>query len=285
MPSTLEIRRRLRSIKSTSKITKAMELISASKLRRAQVSAEKSRYFTEALKNIIRTVEKLGKSMSNSLLEKRTVNKSLIITITSDKGLAGSFNLNILRETLKYLDTPEGKNCQFITIGKKAQNQLSHLGHNIIQSYSDFPTHPTSNDIRPIVKTVIDMYMAKEIDKVVIIYTMFKSIIKQTAVIDTILPLTLSDTENLSDNICVPLLEPDKETVINTLVPQIISGRIYHAVLESNASEHAARMIAMHNATDAAVEIIDDLTLTYNSVRQATITKELSEMVTGASAI
>ncbi len=282
MASTLEIRRRLRSIKSTAKITKAMELVAASKLRKAQESAERSRAFAETLRGITDSISAAGRSIKHPLLKTRPINRALVIVVTSDKGLAGSFNLNILRETVNYLKSAP-KEVSFITIGRRGQGSILRLGHKIIGAYTDFPAYPTFIDIAPISKTIIEEYTAERIDQVVLISTRFQSAISQMAEKRRLLPLALTAAEK--DKAGLPLFEPEESGVLDALLPKIIEEQLYQAVLESSASEHAARMVAMRNATDAAKEIIDDLTLTYNSIRQATITRELTEIVGGAEAL
>lgn len=299
MSSTKELRRRIKSVKSTKQITKAMELISASKMRKASSSTLASRPYTQRTWQILHDItNNTQEQVSHPLLEMRENKQSLVICIASDRGLAGAFTTNIIKETIGYINSNPQSQVDVIVIGKKAAPLLKTLGANLIQVYPHFSVHPTTTDIRPFLDFALVEFEAKKYDRVLIVYTEFFSVMKQEVLTRQLLPLNLDymdltemkeqksiykiEKETLFSNF---KYEPNPLSVLNTLLPRFAEVLLYQAVIESLASEHSARRIAMKNATDNAVSMLDDLTLTYNGLRQSAITNEIAEITSGAAAL
>ncbi len=279
MASTKIIRNRIRAIRNTAKITHAMEMVAASKMKRAQQTTLKNRPYSLAASEVIANLSR-GQVISHPFLatnEKAT--KNLLIVVTSDKGLCGSYNSAIIKLSSRYL---KENDCDLITIGKKGQNWFRRLNKNIIATFIDFPIYPRSYDIRPIIHTVSENYRAKNYKEVVCCYTDFESTLKQTPLIKKMLPMGVDVANGRSESEATIKFEPSAKEVINFLIPRILETQFFQMLLESIASEQSARMVAMKNATDAADDLIDDLNLTYNSLRQSSITQELAEISAGA---
>jgi F-type H+-transporting ATPase subunit gamma len=284
--STTTLKRRIASVRSTRQITKAMELVSASKLRRAQEQAKSSRDYRELAYDLLKRLGAISELGRQPLFEKRKVKTRLYIIITSNTGLAGAYNANVLKMLTKHLQEDDGSrvNSHVITIGSKGAQfvrRLTNVEH--LAAYPPFGDHPTANDIRPMLNTVIEQYRDKSVDEVYLIYTQFKSNLVQQATSQKLLPAPLPEGE-ASDN-TISNFEPDVETVIDQVAIRLIEAQIWQDVLESLASEHAMRMISTKNATDNANELIDDYTLELNTARQAAITQELAEISGGAEAL
>lgn len=299
MSSTKELRRRIKSIKSTKQITKAMELISASKMRKASSSTVASRPYTQRTWQILHDItHNTEEQITHPLLTIRESKRTLLICIASDRGLAGAYNANLVRETTTYLNNNSTIETDVIVIGKKVAPILKSLGANLIQVYPHFSHHPSTADTKPILDFALSKFEAEEYDKVLIVYTEFFSVIKQEVLTRQLLPLNLAhmdltqmkeqkslykvEKETLFSNF---KYEPNPLSVLNLLLPRFAEVLLYQAVIESLASEHSARRIAMKNATDNAVNMLDDLTLTYNGLRQSAITNEIAEITSGASAL
>ncbi|MCE7936728.1 ATP synthase F1 subunit gamma [Candidatus Saccharibacteria bacterium CPR2] len=287
MASTQLIKRRIRSVRSTKQITKAMEMVAASKMRRAQEATLKSRAFSTTAREILTNVKTLTDVSKHPLYKKRNVKSKLYILITSDKGLAGAYNANLLKKFTHLLNEDKSNEIgQFvIVIGKKGSRFVSKLaGIKNIGIYEDFPDVPSIDDIKPIVMNTIEMFVNKEIDAVDVLYTHFYSSIKQEAIVQRILPAAFEETE-LRKDLGDAIFEPSPQAVLDNVTPRLIEAQLHQTFLEAGASEHSMRMLAMKNATDNASELIDDLTLEFNSARQAAITQELAEITGGASAV
>lgn len=289
MPSTLELRRRIRSVRSTKQITKAMELVSASKMRRASEATLASRPYTEKSWQIISDIIKSGQvnhqEISHPLLTVRPIKKTLAIVISSDRGLAGIYNAAIIKKIQELENSINIGSLDFFTIGQKAASFLTRSGKIILQSYPQPGTQPHLREIQGIAHSVIKDYTAQKYDQVILIYTDFVSLLSQQATTQKLLPLSTSDLPENSEKAYEFLYEPTAQEVLDHLLPRLVETQLYQALLESVASEHAARRIAMKNATDNANDIIDDLTLTYNGIRQSAITQELAEITSGAAAL
>lgn len=282
MARTQVIRRRIRSVKNIKQITKAMEMVAASKLRRAQEATLRSRAYATSAREVLARLRQLSAKKSHPLFSKRTIKRRLIIVFSSDKGLAGAYNSNIFKQI------PRGS--KLIVIGNKGAQFVSRIKKDVavLGVYTNWPTQPTSADIRPIVDAALKNFLTKEIDSVEVLYTDFVSMIKQTVTLRQILPIDPHFAQGATRGKASPdqtLFEPSPAEVLEYIVPRLLEVQIYQANLEAIASEHAARMVAMKNASDNAKEIIGDLTLTYNGVRQAAITQELAEITSGAEAI
>jgi F-type H+-transporting ATPase subunit gamma len=286
MASTTILKRRIASIKGTRQITKAMELVSASKLRQAQEYARRSRDYRDLAYDLLKRLNAISEVERQPLFRKRKVKSRLYVVITSNTGLAGAYNANVLKLLLKDLQVDEAAKIKshVITIGSKGAQFVRRLGNiNLLAVYPPFGDRPTANDVQPILNAVIDQYKNETVDDVRVLYTNFKTTVVQEVVDLLLLPAPLLDT----DSAPVPIsnFEPDVETVVDQVTTRLIEAQIWQAILESLASEHAMRMIATKNATDNANDLIDDYTLELNTARQAAITQELAEISGGAEAL
>ncbi len=297
MPSTRDIRRRIKSVGNTKKITKAMELVAASKMRRAVQQALMTRAYAKAAWDVLTNVSAVTNPDVHPLLVERPVRRAAVVVISSDRGLAGGLNANIVRQTLDAVKA-ETVPVDIVTVGTKAADALRRLNLNIVAAFPNAHTHPTVADLQPIVKLAIDDYIAGTYDKVVVVYTDFISTLSQRARGRQILPIRKQELKEVLDDvessIAVQqveafqnpyLFEPSADLVLEKMLRNLVESQLYQMVLESLASEHAARMVAMRNATEAADELIDDLNLTYNQARQAGITREIAEISAGRAAL
>ena len=281
--STRDIKRRIRGISNTRQITKAMELVSSAKLRRAREQMEKSRpYYNTVYSNIRNALSTVG-NINHPYLDVRDVDKSLYIVITADRGLAGGFNSNIIRKVENEIRDKKDK-VYLITVGLKGREYFKRRGYNVVEEFVGITEEPYFSDAQEIGKTVMNMYRKKEIDEVKIIYTEFVTTISQE-----VKELKLLPNEEIKKDIevknSVVEFEPSPEQVLDYLIPKYIESVIYGALIESSSSQQGARRTAMESATDNADEMIDELQLSYNRARQAAITAEISEIVTGAEAL
>jgi F-type H+-transporting ATPase subunit gamma len=286
MANTIVLKRRISSIKGTRQITKAMELVSASKMRRAQEQAKLSRAYREEAYSLLARISSLKEAQSQPLFEKRPVKKKLYVIITSNSGLAGAYNYNVQKKLVFALasDHEKGIKTSIIAIGSKgAQFSRRLSGSDLVAVYPAFGDNPNPSVIKPILNTVLDQYRAKEIDEADIIYTEFKSSLSQIARQLSILPAhdeTPKDTKYEFTN-----FEPSVDEVVDKVAERLIEVQIWQGLLESLASEHSMRMMAMKNASDNANDLIEDYTLKYNTARQAGITQELAEISGGVEAL
>ena len=291
MPSLDDLKKRISSVKSTQKITKAMKMVAASKLRRAQENAEKGRPYSDKMNNIIL-------NLSNSISDKENSPKllagsgedkvHLCIVMTSDRGLCGGFNTNIIKKAKTYFQKilDAGKTLKIITVGSKGYDQLKRIyKENIIEKISFKESkHANYFDADKVGKIIIDKFEKKEFDVCAIFYNQFKNVITQIPQEQQIIPLKASESEGSSseDNY---EFEPEEDEILSNLLPKNISTQIFKAMLENSASEQGSRMSAMDNATRNAGEMVDKLTIKYNRSRQAAITKELIEIISGAESL
>ncbi len=287
MANTQAIKHRIKSVKSTKQITKAMELVAASKMRRAQEAALLSRAYRNTAREILTRISELINVETHPLYARRPVKTKLIIVISSDRGLAGAYNANIMKKMV--LDAKQsladGVKVQSIAVGRQAARFISKLdGIEVIGAYEKFPDNPSSQDVEPILSTVFDKFKSSDVDMVDVLYTNFKSSILQEATLQTILPAAFNPVEDRAD-LDDADFEPSPEKVLDTITPRLVEVQLFQALLESFASEHSMRMMAMKNASDNASDLIDDLTLEFNGARQAAITQELAEITGGAEAI
>ena len=290
MASLDDLKKRISSVKSTQKITKAMKMVAAAKLRRAQENAEKGRPYSEKMNNIIL-------NLSSGIADKQNAPKlltgsgeekvHLCIVLTSDRGLCGGFNSNIIRKAKTYFQKilNEGKTLKIITVGSKGYDQLKRVyNENIIEKIS-FKESKNTNyfDADKVGKIIIDRFQKKEFDVCTIFYNQFKNVITQIPQEQQIIPLKINEEEKSSDENYE--FEPDEDEILGNLLPKNISTQIFKAMLENSASEQGSRMSAMDNATRNAGEMVDKLTIQYNRSRQAAITKELIEIISGAESL
>ena len=291
MASLDELKKRISSVKSTQKITKAMKMVAAAKLRRAQESAEKGRPYSEKMNNIILNLSSsiTDKENSPKLLSGSGEDKvHLCVIMTSDRGLCGGFNTNIIKKAKSYFQKilDQGKVLKIITVGSKGYDQLKRMyKKNIIERIS-FKESKNANyfDAEKVGKTIIERFQKEEFDICTIFYNQFKNVITQIPQAQQIIPLnTENNDENKSEETYE--FEPDEDEILDNLLPKNISTQIFKAMLENSASEQGARMSAMDNATRNAGEMVDKLTIEYNRSRQAAITKELIEIISGAESL
>lgn len=285
MPSTTALKRRITSVKNTRQITKAMQLVSASKMRRAQEYAFKSRDYRDAATELMARLSTVNEINKTPLFRQRPVKNRLYVVITSNSGLAGAYNANILKLlgiALKQ-DQTDNVTSHVISIGNKASQFVRRVqGLNLEAAYSAFGDNPTANDIRPLLNTILAQYKDEAVDEVRVLYTEFKSNLVQEA---TSLQLLPAHTIDDATAVAISEFEPDLETVVEEVTSRLVEAQVWQAFLESLASEHSMRMIAMKNATDNAKELIEDYTLELNTARQASITQELAEITGGAEAL
>lgn len=280
------IRRRIKSVQNIHQITKAMELVAASKLRRAQEAALHSRLYATTAREIVQDLEAIGTSLAHPLLLSPPVKNQTLIVFTSDRGLAGAYNTNVLRQVTRLLNSQPEQTFDAIVIGQKGAKFLNRLKDKLTLSevYTNWPTQPSSADIRPIATTIMERFTSQTTDRVTLIYTNFVSLGKQEAKSDQLLPLTLPTPAPIPGYHDEFIFEPSPLQVLSYVLPRLVELQIYQAALEAAASEHSMRMMAMKNASDNAEDLTSDLTLAFNGARQAAITQELAEISSGAAA-
>lgn len=288
MSSRQQIKSRIKSVTSTKQITRAMQLVSASKLRRAQDAVQKPRAYSDIAKEMLTSLRQLARSEGgHELFRQRTVKKRLIIVIGSDRSLAGAYNGNVLRELINQLsaDRRAGIKTEVICIGRQIARFVSNLKDvQVVGVYNDLPDQPNSMMLQPVLVSVFDNFVEGGLDQVNLLYTHFKSTVSQTVKLDQLLPAGFVDSP-LDDDLQHVSAEPSIEEMIDVTVVRFLAAQIQQAYLDAVASEHAIRMLAMKNATDNASDIIEDLTLEFNNARQAAITQELSEITAGVEAL
>jgi F-type H+-transporting ATPase subunit gamma len=289
MASTIALKRRISSVKNTKQITKAMELVSASKMRKAQDNAKRSREYQELAYSLLARLSGIDEVKRHPLFEERKIKNKLYISITSNSGLAGAYNANSLKVLSHSILDDESKNIKtsVITIGKKGAQFVRRLkGVDLVAVYPAFGDDPTPNDIRPILSTILKEYREKKVDEIVIVYTKYVSNLVQNALGLSLLPASTEQaTEIIDYKYEFTNFEPSVEEVIDSVAERLLEVQLWQCLLESLASEHSMRMMAMKNASDNASDIIDDLTLEFNTARQAGITRELAEISGGVEAL
>jgi len=289
--NTRDIRRRIKSIKNTSQITKAMQMVASAKMRKAQAAALAGRPYSELINRVLVAVQKHADVTLHPLLEVRPVKRELVVVISTDKGLCGALNTNLLREATAF----DEHQTDFVSTGRKAQQHLARLRRSLLADFP-LPDAPALRDTKVISKYCIDQFLSGKVDKVTVIYTKFVNTLTQQPTVRTLLPISPFDMpvakekteaeqidEALNQNDY--LYEPSPEEVLGSILPHYLHFQIYQMVVDARASEHSARMVAMKSATDNAHQLIKDLTLEYNKVRQAGITTELLEISTAQMAL
>ncbi len=292
MASTQQLKRRIGSVKNTKQITKAMELVAASKMRKAVESAHRGRAYRQAAHSMLSRLSAVTEIGEHPLYKTRPVKSRLYVVITSDRGLAGAYNANIIKMLTRAVaeDRRSSIKSQIIVIGKRGAQFLRRVEHvDIIGAYADFGDHPTANDIRPVLDTMVEQYRTAQTDEVRLFYTEHKSNITQIAQNLAILPAKFDDEQTADQTeeqaLSDVTFEPSVQEVLDNVTERLLEVQIWQAMLESIASEQSMRMLSMKNATDNAGEIIDDLTLEFNTARQSKITQELAEITGGAEAM
>jgi F-type H+-transporting ATPase subunit gamma len=284
MPSLIDIRRRIRSVKNTQQITKAMKMVSAAKLRRAQDRVIAARPYGSMLRKVLGNVasavagdENAGK---NPLLAQRPEQRILLVLVTSDKGLAGAFNTNLIKAAQRFSAEHKDASVEMVLIGRKGRDFFRKRGAKVVSDHINMASKLVYGDVAAIAGKVMELYRNEEIDAVYLIYNEFKSVVAQNLVTKRVLPIELPEQTNPPDYI----FEQSPIEMLHALLPRYVETEFYRSLAESTAAEHGARMTAMEAATSNAGEMIDKLTLYMNRVRQASITKEIIEVVSGAAA-
>jgi F-type H+-transporting ATPase subunit gamma len=327
MQSTREIRRRLKSISNSKKITKAMEMVSAAKMKKAVKSVLATRSYATTAWQMITNLAEVTESEKHPLLKVREVKKIGLVVITTNRGLCGGLNAQLIKKVFEQVKNPknllinrlpekhwpshlEPKDLDLavITVGKRGEQAVKRAGLTLVASFLDLPDNPTILDIRPIADMIIKDYREKKYDKIILAYNDFVSSLKQTPRLRQLLPISKIDLEKTLEelipreingkNLIIPaqlqekrfvvreyLIEPSPDEILEVVLERMTTVQVYQAVLEAKASEHSARMLAMKNATEAANDMINDLTFIYNQVRQASITKDLVEISAGRTAL
>src|ERR1041385_7367044 len=288
MANTQDIRRRIKSIRNTSQITKALQMVAASKMRKAQMAALAGRPYSNLMNRVLVSLQQRTDHKLHPLLQVREVKKELVVILSTDKGLAGALNTNLFREAIKF----DADKTIYVTSGAKARQFIVRTRRELI---ADFPLKdtPAFTETKEISKFAVEKFLSGEVDKVSVLYTHFINTINQKPVVQTLLPISRFDLPQASsassDGSKDPMLgyefEPTAEAVLDIMLPYYLHYQIYQMVLDARASEHSSRMVAMKNATDNAKQFIKDLTLEYNKMRQASITTELLEISTAQMAV
>ncbi|MBK7630741.1 MAG: ATP synthase F1 subunit gamma [Ignavibacteriales bacterium] len=289
MATLRDIKLRIKGVKSTQQITKAMKMVATAKLRRATESILNARPYAKKISVLLSHLANDDDKFSNPLFAEREIKNVAIVVVTADRGLCGAFNTNIIKEATNYVEqeiNQKGLNYQLYCLGKKGSDYFGRRNYNIAKTYPGIFSHLDYTTAQGLVDELIPKYFDGSIDKVIIIFNEFKSIIQQKIVVEQFLPIVSGDEkENHKHETVNYIYEPDQKTIFSYLIPKHLKGQMWRVLLESNASEFAARMTAMDNATTNAKELIRTLSLTYNSKRQAAITTEILEIVSGANAL
>ncbi|OQY90945.1 MAG: ATP synthase F1 subunit gamma [Chloroflexi bacterium UTCFX4] len=289
MATLRQIRQRIRSVKNISQVTRAMEMIAAAEMRRAQQATLASRNFSEKAREVMQYVAtEPGRSkLLHPLLEERSEVKAIaVVLFTADRGLAGAYNVNIIRKALDFCAPLEkqGKTLRFITVGKRGRDLMRRFGKHVVADFSEMGTRPEIVQVSALARAVLDEFLHGNADQVYLAYTNFGNVLRQTPTLRRVLPIEQAEIKREGPP-QVYLYEPNAEQVLDQVLPRFVEVQVYQALLEAIASEQAARMMAMRNATDNAKELIESLTLLRNKVRQASITKEILDIVGGAEAL
>jgi F-type H+-transporting ATPase subunit gamma len=289
MPSLIDFRRRIRAVKSTQQITKAMKMIAASRLRKAQDRILNARPFARQMVRVLNSLAVRVDSSKHPLLaerdERRPGSRTLLVVITSDKGLCGSFNTNIIKEAGRYVAETPGREIALGLIGRKGRDFFRRRGFDVRYEAVNIFSHVSYEDAQELAQAVIRQFVDGEADSVYLLYNEFKSVLQQRVVIERLLPIArLEDAETAMAHVDY-LYEPDAGVIYDQLLPRHVEVQVFRALIESAAAEHAARMTAMDSASKNAADVIESLTLHMNKVRQASITREIIEVVSGAQAL
>ncbi len=293
MPSLRDIRRRIRSIRNTAKITKAMELVAASRLRRAQMRVTAARPYADAIRKLVAELGAAAPSGGGALhplLVQREVHRVGVLLVTPDRGLAGALNTNVIRrgtEVIGEYERAAGQTVEVVTVGRKGQDFLARRGRKLLGTFTGMVASVKYDDVIPIARVITDSFIGGSIDRAVLVYPRFISTLSQRPEVVQLLPITPPEPQSGQER---PrrldyIFEPDPQSILEQLLPRYVEVLIYQAVLETAASFFSAQMVAMRNATDNANDLVESLSLTYNKVRQANITREVTEIASAAEAM
>jgi F-type H+-transporting ATPase subunit gamma len=292
MPSAREMRLRIRSVKNIAQVTRALQAVSASKVRKAVTAVGATRpYAEQAWKVLTHLVEQPGHTSLHPMLKAREkVKNVLVLMVSSDRGLAGAYNTNIIRHTLLTFRNYEIP-ISYVAVGKKGRDMLMRRGRKVIADFSNLPAAPSFTDVSAIGRLAVDGFLNGDYDEVYLAFTNYYNMVKQVPEIRKLLPLDIANHEQIHDAVekkgitAAFTYEPDQMELLNQIIPRFTALQVYQAILESIASEHAARMVAMRNATDNAVELAGLLSLEYNKARQQSITNDMLDIAGGAEAL
>jgi F-type H+-transporting ATPase subunit gamma len=282
MPALIDIRRRIRSVKSTQQITKAMKMVSAAKLRRAQEAMFAARPYARKMLEVLNDVAARASADAHPLLEARGHDKLLLVVITGDKGLCGAFNANIIRTAARFVEDRRGQGVELAVVGRKARDAMRRRGYKVRTERVGAFQPLRYATARELAKELIEAFTSGAADEVYLVYNEFKSVIQQRIVVDRLLPIERQVLAPQQQAAVDYIYEPEPAGIFKSLLPRHVEVQVWKALLESQAAEHGARMTSMDAATNNAAEMIDGLTLYMNKVRQAAITKEIIEIVSGA---
>jgi F-type H+-transporting ATPase subunit gamma len=292
VPSLRDIRRRIRSVRNTAKITKAMELVAASRLRRAQMRVTQARPYAEAMRALMAELGAVsagsGAGTLHPLLVQREIRNVGVVLVTPDRGLAGPLNTNVIRrgtEVILEEERADGRTVQIVTVGRKGQDFLVRRGRHLLGTFIGIVDRVQYDDVIPIARVVMDSFLSGAVDRAVLVYPRFVSTLTQRPEVVQILPIAAPAAESGAQRRLDYIFEPDPQSILEQLLPRYVEVQLYQALLETAASFYSAQMVAMRNATENANELVDSLSLTYNKVRQANITREVTEIASAAEAM
>lgn len=287
MASTQALKTRIRSVNNTKQITKAMQLVAASKMRRAQEADKASAPYVQAASEILSYLASQGVTDEHPLFAVRPIKSRLMIVIAADKGLAGAYNVNITKAYVRELqqDDAEGIKNETLAVGRRASQFVTRLKDTeIVGAYDDMPDKPSGRELHAILDTALTKFTEGNVDAVDVIYTQFVNSLKQEVVVQRVLPAGFEETE-VSEMVRDAQYEPSTTAVLDGIAPRLVGAQIFQALLDARASEHSMRMVAMKSATDNANDLVDDLTLAMNKARQAAVTQEIAEISGGVEAL
>lgn len=289
MATLREIRRRIRSVRNISQVTRAMQMVAAAKMQRAQDQTLATRPYAEKAWSLLVHLasQRTGGEPLHPLLQERPVQTVGMLLITADKGLCGGYNHNVLREAHDFIDRSPCP-VRLVVVGRRGCDYMARAGMKVVASFTNMPSQPTLMDITPVCRVLLEEFLSGAVDQVVIAYTQFVNTLVQRPAIRHLLPIRYVLCTGPVEMVEQPaeyIYEPDPRTILETVVPRFTEIQVYQAILESTASEHSARMVAMRNATENAEELMDALTLVYHRARQAAITREMLDIASGAEAL
>jgi len=283
MPTLRDIKRRIRSVENTQQITKAMEMVAAAKLRKAQARVEAARPYGLKMQQMLESLASAAAGLENPLFEERDVNKKLLVVVTSDRGFTGSYSSNIIRTASTYIKESPPDMVQLGIVGKKAYDYFKKRPQPIAFAITDLGARVDLVRIRQLASDITDLFSSREVDEVQLLYTRFVSTVSYRITLERFLPIEKPETEEVA--VADYIFEPDADSIFSNLIPRYCVTKVLQMLLEAFASEHGSQMIAMGNATKNAGEMIEALTLQRNKARQADITKELLDIVGGVEAL
>ena len=286
MPAYRDIVRRIDSIKNTQKITKAMQVVAATRLRKAQAAVQATRPYADKMIEVLQTVGERATEYKHPFLVRREGKRAVMILVTTDKGLCGAINVNNIRAATRYMQETYPDHPRYVTLGRKGRDFLLRYRREVIAEVSNLPDRPSPALVLPAVTVALEEYTKGNTDAVLLCYAKWISTIRQEPTVRVLIPAEIPKREGVQEGLRADYIyEPEPEAVLDGLLPRYVETQVFQAVLENKASEYSAKMIAMQNATKAAGDLIDSLTLFANKVRQAGITTELMEIVSGAEAV